>query len=241
MGAVWTIAGKEFKAYWTGTIGYVVLGLWVLFAGLILGLMLNLSNEPIAEMRPIFQNCTIVLVIIVPLLTMRLLAGERPGDQGAGTIELLLTAPINEWQLVLGKYLATLLYLGCLILGSLICVIALVVIGDPDMGVIYGGFVGFALMGGYMLAFGLLMSSLTNSQVVAAVTTIIGALVLWLLSFTGEAMGKVGAALSWISMLRHHEDFWTGIVALPEVLWFLSFIFFFLWATRLVVAAGRQV
>lgn len=237
---VWTIATKEFKSYWVSPIGYVVLALWLLFAGVVFSLIINFEGS-VATMEPIFNNCTIVMLIMVPLLTMRLIAGERPGDQGTGTIEMLLTAPISEWELVLGKYLASVLYLLCLIASSLVFVIALNVIGNPDMGLVYGGYIGFVLMGAYMLAFGLLMSSLTNSQLVAAVTTIIGALVLWLLSYTDQMMGTTGKALSWISYLSHHRDFWTGVVALPDVLWFVSFIFFYLWTTRLVVAASRQV
>lgn len=232
------IARREFKAFYVSPTAYVVMACWILFAGLVFHLVLG-DPQPVASMEPIFRNCTILLVIILPLLTMRLLAGERAGDQGTGTIELLLTSPITEWELVLGKFLATVLYLLTLIAASLIYALALMKLGDPDMGTIYGGYLGFFFFSCYILALGLFMSALTNSQIVAAITTIVGALALWLMNFLQYGTGTFSKSLSWLSMLNHHEDFWRGVITLGDVTWFVSFIFLFLFAAKQAVASSK--
>jgi len=235
---IWTIAQREVKAYFTGPVGYVVMSCWILFAGLIFYLILG-SPSASADMEPLFRNCTILLIMVLPLLTMRLLAGERGGDQGVGTIELLLTSPITEWQLVLGKYLASMLYMCSLVLVSGIYAVAFKVLGKPDVGKIIGGYVGFLLFSGYVLALGLFFSSLTNSQIVAAVTTIVSSLALWLVSFFKENPSKTLQFLAWFSMMGHHEDFWRGVITLQEVIWYVSAIYFLLFASKLMVASSR--
>ncbi|NUP99038.1 MAG: ABC transporter permease subunit [Armatimonadetes bacterium] len=235
---IWTIALREFKAYYTSAIGYVVMAAWMLFTGVIFFLVVSSPNA-IASMDPLFRNNAILLVFMLPLLTMRLLAGERAGDQGTGTIEILLTSPVSEWELVLGKFVGAMLYLVSMIIGSLVFPIALQVVGDPAVGNVIAGYVGFLLFGGYVLAFGLLMSSLTNSQIVAAITSVVGLLVLWLIRFFSEMPGKWGEFLAWWSMMRHHEDFWRGLITLVDVAWYLSFIFFFLFLAKQVIASSR--
>jgi ABC-2 type transport system permease protein len=235
---IWAIAQREFKAYYTSAVGYVVLFCWQLFAGLIFTLML-IQPSPIADMEPLFRNCAILLVMILPLLTMRLLAGERSGDQGTGTIELLLTAPLSEWQLVLGKYLAAMLYVLSLVVISLIYALAFRWMGKPDMGKIIGGYVGFVLFSGFIVALGLFFSALTHSQIVAAITTIVGSLALWLVSFMKDNPSKTLHFLGWCSMLSHHEEFWHGVIPLTDVVWYLSFIFCLLFATKQVMASSR--
>ncbi|MBI2299940.1 MAG: ABC transporter permease subunit [Armatimonadetes bacterium] len=232
------IALKELKSFYVSALGYVVLGCWLLFTGMVFVLMLG-DREPTADMEPIFRNCTILLVIVLPLLTMRLLAGERAGDQGIGTIELLLTSPLSEWELVLGKFFATVFYLLGLVLSSLIYTVTLKILGKPDIGPIIGGYVGFMLFSSYILALGILMSALTNSQVVAAVTTIVASLALWLCNWLPETLGKWAGWLKWTSMLSHHEDFWRGVVTFHDCLWFVSFIFFFLFAAKQVIASSK--
>jgi ABC-2 type transport system permease protein len=239
MRTILTIAGREFKAYYTSPVGYVVMGCWFLFAGIIFALMMS-QPTPTADMEPLFRNCTILLVMVLPLLSMRLLAGERSGDQGTGTIEILLTSPVSEWQLVLGKYLAAVGYMFSLVVVSLIYPLTMKALGGkPDMGKIVGGYVGFLLFSGYILALGMLFSSLTNSQIVAAICTIVGALSLWLISFMSQNPSKLVQFFAWFSMLSHHEDFWRGVVPFVDVAWFASFIYFYLFATKLVMASSR--
>ncbi len=234
---IWTIAMREFMAYFTSAVGYVVMGCWLLFAGVIFWLIIS-QPQATSSMDPVFRNCAILLVMVLPLLTMRLLAGERGGDQGVGTIELLLTSPLSEWELVAGKYLAAFLYCVALMIGSLIYPLTLSVIGTPDWGPILAGYVGFLLFSGYCLGFGLWMSSLTNSQIVSAITSIVGLLVIWLARFFNES-GKWGEAVAWWSMMKHHEDFWRGVITLPDTAWYLSFIVFFLFAAKQTIASSR--
>lgn len=233
-----TIASREFKAYYLSPVGYVVLACWLLFSGAIFTLMM-IQPMPMADMEPLFRNCTIVLVMLLPLLTMRLLAGERSGDQGMGTIELLLTSPLTEWHLVLGKYVGAMFYLLTLVASSLIYAVALMVLGSPDTGKMIGGFIGFILFSGYVLALGLFFSALTNSQIIAAICTIVGSLCLWLMSFMKDNPSSLAKFFGWFSMLSHHEDFWRGVIPLTDFLWFASFIYFFLFAAKQVMASSR--
>lgn len=237
LATIWTIAVKELKTFFVGAIGYVVIGAWLLFAGIMFVLIIN-SQMPVADMDPIFRNCILFMVMFVPLLTMRLLAGERPDEQGSGTIELLLTSPITEWQLVLGKYLATLLFLLIIIATSLIYVLAFALLGDLDDGKTIGGYIGFILFGGYILALGLLFSSLTSNQIVAAVTTIVVALFLWLIYYLPET-SSVGQFLRWFSFMGHIEDSWGGVINLADVIWHASAIFLLLFATKQIIASNR--
>ncbi|HAZ63735.1 MAG TPA: hypothetical protein DCZ72_09040 [Armatimonadetes bacterium] len=235
---IWTIAWREFKAYYTGPVGYVVLGSWIAFAGWVFYLILS-GQQVIPDLEPLFQNCTLLLVMMLPLLTMRLFAGERGGDQGVGTIELLLTSPVTEWQLVLGKYLAALLYVFTLLLSTLVYAFAFEIMGDLEWRKTLSGYVGFMLFSGYVLGLGLFFSALTNSQIVAAVTTIVASLLIWLAMFFQQSTTGWQKVVAWFSMLSHHEDFWRGVISLQQVAWYLSAIFVFLYATKLAVASSR--
>jgi len=237
---VWTIAVREFKGFYTSAVGYVVLACWLFFSGIIHFLVMA-SPQAQASMEALFHNWAILLVILMPLITMRQLAGERSGDQGIGTIELLLTSPVSEWELVLGKFVGALLYMASLAVASLLYPLSLVIVGKPDLGPIYAGYVGFFLLSGYILAVGLFMSSLTASQIVAAITSIVGLLGLWLVQYLGQipGLGKWGEAISWWSMMQHHEDFWRGLITFTDVAWYISMIFVTLLAAKQVIASSR--
>ncbi len=237
---IWTIGVREFKGFYTSAVGYVVLACWLFFSGIIHFLVVA-SPQAQASMEALFHNWAILLVILMPLITMRQLAGERSGDQGIGTIELLLTSPVSEWELVLGKFSGAVLYMLSLMVVSLIFPISLAIVGDPDVGPIYAGFVGFFLLSSYVLAMGLLMSSLTASQIVAAITSIVGLLGLWLVQYLGQipGLGKWGEAIAWWSMMKHHEDFWRGLITFTDVAWYGSMIFLLLLAAKQVIASSR--
>lgn len=237
---VWTIGVREFKGFFTSAVGYVVMICWLAFSGLIHFLVLA-SPQAIASMDALFHNWAILLVILMPLITMRQFAGERSGDQGIGTIELLLTSPITEWELVLGKFLGAVLYMLSLAAASLVYPISMMIVGKPDIGPIYAGYVGFFLLSSYILAVGLFMSSLTSSQIVAAITSIVGLLGLWLVQYLGQipGLGKWGEAIAWWSMMKHHEDFWRGLITFTDVAWYVSMIFIALLAAKQVIASSR--
>ena len=237
---IWTIGVREFKGFYTSAVGYVVLVCWLGFAGIIHNLVVS-QSPAYASMDALFHNWAILLVILLPLVTMRQLAGERSGDQGVGTIELLLTSPVTEWDLVLGKFCGALLYLLTLMAASMIYPLALEIVGSPDWGPIWAGYLGFFLLSAYILAFGLFMSSLTVSQIVAAITSIVGLLVLWLIQYFGQNPGGShwGEFIAWWSMMKHHEDFWRGLITLTDVAWYVSMIFLLLLMAKQVIASSR--
>jgi ABC-2 type transport system permease protein len=189
-----------------------------------------MSNIP-ATMSPVLSNLTIVLLLIAPALTMRLLAEE----QRAGTIELLMTAPLRDWQVVLGKYLAAFsLYLAMLAL-TLYYPLILIMFGSPDVGVMVTSYVGAILLGAAFLAVGILASAMTRNQIIAAVLSLGVLLFLWLIDVFAPLLPtdvtlplggtlNPSEALQNLSVIYHYFDFTKGIVDTRHVLYYLSVV-----------------
>ena len=163
-----------------------------------------------ATMAGTFQNMGILLLTIVPLLSMRLFAGE----QGAGTMELLLTLPLQPWQIVAGKYLGAVTILLVMTTGTLVDLVPLYLFGNPDTMTIIAGYLGFLLLGMACLAVGQLASVLTQNQIVAALMTAAVLLALW---FVGHLQAfLISPALrrlsAYLSFAGHFGDFIQGLV-----------------------------
>lgn len=235
---VLNVAARELRSYFASPVAYmttfgflIITGIF--FASYALYFMdpqAFMSNIP-ATMDPVLRNLTIVLLLIAPALTMRLLAEE----QRAGTIELLMTAPLRDWQVVLGKYLAAFaLYLTMLAL-TLYYPLILIMFGSPDVGVIVTSYVGAILLGAAFLAVGVLASAVTRNQIIAAVLSLGALLFLWLIEIfvpllpTDIALPVGGTlnpseALQNLSVIYHYFDFTKGIVDTRHVLYYLSVV-----------------
>ena len=172
-----------------------------------------------ADVRGIVDWASFFIIFLAPLLTMRLLAEE----QKLGTLELLLTSPVRDWEVVIGKYLASLLILAAILAATLYYVLLLYAFGSPDTGPILSGYFGLLLYGAAALAIGLLGSSLSGNQIVAAV---VGIAILLMLSYVdriGELVeGVVRQIVEGMSMNSHIVDFTRGVIDLSSVVYFLS-------------------
>jgi ABC-2 type transport system permease protein len=234
MSNIWAIAQRELRSYFVSPVAYVVGALFLLISGFLFSIILSQSSE--ASMRPLFGNFAVIFLFIVPGLTMRLLAEE----QRTGTLELLLTAPVRDSELVLGKFLGVLLLLLILLAITLIYPAILLLAGNPDRGPIAAGYLGVVLQGAAFLAIGLFASSLTQNQIIAALLTFVILLLLWLAEalsqFTG---GRVGDLFRFLSITRHFDEFPRGIVDTRHVLFFLSVIVASLFFTIVSVQARR--
>jgi ABC-2 type transport system permease protein len=186
--------------------------------------------------RPLFAVLGIILLFLVPFMTMRLLAEERR----SGTAELLFTYPLTDWAVIAGKFgsalLIYLILLGCTVsyagvLGQ---------IARVDWGALGVGYLGLLLLGGACLSLGLFASSLTENQVVAGVIAFALLLLFWIIGWVQElGAGELGQILKYLSLLDHYENFTRGVLDVRDLVYSLSFIYFFLFLTKRQLESRR--
>jgi ABC-2 type transport system permease protein len=220
------IARRELSSYFYSPIAYVALALFLLASGI--GFWDDFQPGAPAEMRHIFQWMVWLLVFIIPVLSMGLLAQEW----AAGTIEPLLTAPVNETDVVLGKFLGSLAFFGVL----------LTVFGHTDKGAIACGYLGIVLVGALFIAVGLFCSSLTRSQVVAAVAA--SAVLFMITIVPWWAAGQATLGPFWQTVvkqcvLRRYEDFSKGILDTGNLVFFVAATALLLFLTTKILESRR--
>jgi ABC-2 type transport system permease protein len=229
----WIVAKRELYAYFVSPIAYLVAAAFLLLCGLFF--VGGLARWQDANLQSLFASLSIVLLFSAPLLTMRLLAHE----QDRGTIELLLTAPVRDWEVVLGKFLASYtFYLGMLAVTGLYVPIVLRY-GAPDLGIIGAGYLGLALLGAALHALGLFTSSLTRSQIVAAVLGVGIGVVLWLLEALSPVMGRAREVVAYLTPSRHYYSFLEGVIDTRALVYLVSFTFVFIFLAAQVLEARR--
>jgi ABC-2 type transport system permease protein len=169
-----------------------------------------------------------VPLLLVPVLTMRTFAEEKR----SGTMELLLTAPITDAQIVMGKFLAAVSFYVVMLACSLVHVLFLYIYGNPDTGPILSGYLGLFLLGMAFIALGMFISSLTENQLVAAVVRNTVGTMFVIIGNASEVVGEtVGSVFAYISMATHFQDFQKGVVDSRDVVYFVSFAAFFVFLT----------
>jgi len=242
-GALATLS-RELRAYFFSPLAYAILTLFLLVNGFIFWVIVSFLSDPRARIGApleLFFGQTVyfwlVLLCIVPVLTMRLLAEERK----SGTIEVLMTAPVTETQVVLGKYFAALLFYLCLWLPTLVYVAIIARHADVDPGPVAAGYLGVLGVGALFLAVGVFASSVARNQFVAAVLTF--ALLVLLFSFgllanlvTGEVLKR---AFAYLDLWQHMDDFAKGLVDTRRVVYYLSGSAFFLFLATRALAANK--
>lgn len=235
MRAIAVIAARELRAYLAGMIGYVVTAIFLLLSGyFFIALLLNPFGPP--ETRYWFGNVTVTLLIVVPAITMRLLAEERR----IGTIELLMTSPVTEWQVVLGKYCGSMAFYGIILALLLQYPIVLARVSNPDPGPVASGFLGLVLFGGLFIAIGLLFSSLTKNQIIAFVATFGVLLSLYIIDWMAGSVGAPwGDILTYISVRRHLENFAKGVIDTRDVVFYVSTIAMMLYFSARSLASAK--
>jgi ABC-2 type transport system permease protein len=183
-----------------------------------------------------FGSLSIVLIFVAPVLTMRLLSRE----QDLGTIELLLTAPVRDWEVVAGKFLASYLFFLGMIAVTGLYVLVLVAFGSPDLGTIGASYLGLALLGAGLLALGTFASSLTRNQVVAAVVGVVASVSLWLLDILSGVLGQtVGDVVSFLTPSGHYYGFLDGTIDTRDLVYYISVTFVFLFLASRVLESKR--
>ena len=220
-----TIARREFRSYFDSPLAYVVICLSFLALGLTFFMYRGgFWQADKASLQAMFEYAPVGLsALVVPVVTMRLLAEERR----SGTLEMLITLPVKDSDVILGKYLGALGLVLVLVLSTLIYPIAMFRfpwhLGPLDMGPILSGYLGLVLFAACATAIGLLVSSMTESQSIAFFVTFFILVVLWLFGHAAdEVKGPVGTALAYISFQKHFAGFARGLIDTRDVVFFLS-------------------
>lgn len=218
-----TIALREFKSYLASPMAYVVTGIFLMLTGFFFQSSPSTYSE--TSINGFLAWGSILLLLLASVLTMRLLAEERK----MGTLELLLTAPVRDSEVIVGKFLGSLGILTVMLALTFYYPILLMWFGDPDMGPIATGYLGLFLLGCTSLAVGLFASSLTSNQIVAAVVAGGILCALWFLGMAAdllpEAMGEV---ISYLSLYYHFPDFMKGVIDTRGIIYYLSITVLFL-------------
>ena len=245
------IAQRELNAYFSSPIGYVLIGFFALLFGYFFYVPLYYFQEqsmqagmnPTQAMNinqmligPTFMNTTVVMLFLFPLITMRTYSEEKR----SGTIELLLTSPLTDLQIILGKFTGAMFLYASMLSITLIHMGVLFLYGNPEWKPIATGYLGLLLMGGSFLSVGLFISSLTKNQIVAAMATFAVFLLLWVINWMSSFVGPTTQAiLSTLSLTEHFDDFARGIIDTKHLIYYVSFIAFGLFLTMKSVDSER--
>src|SRR2546427_533480 len=207
MKATLAIAERELKAYFLSPVGYVVIAGFLLLASYMFYLPLAIMGD--LSLRRWTYNIVIIFVILVPALTMRLIAEERK----TGTIEVLTTSPVTDAQVIVGKFLGCLAFYAVMLVTTFIYPFVLRSVGKPEMGPIITGYMGLLLFGGSFVAIGLLASALSKSQIVGFVSAFVVLLFLFLMQWmAGSGTGWLSSVIQVIGIQQHLENFAKGII-----------------------------
>ncbi len=221
---IFLITWRELKGYFISPVAYAVMAFYFGVCGLIFYLILNQPGAK-AEMRDQFGTMYFLLVFMVPILTMRLFSEERR----SGTIELLMTSPVRDYEVVVGKYLAAVAFLVVMVIISLQYPIILRAYSNPDWGPIIAGYVGLLIAGAAFAAVGVFTSVLTKSQVAAAISAMLILLVFWLINWLGtHTSGFWSEVCRYLSIPENYEDFRKGIIDTRPIAYFVSLSILFL-------------
>lgn len=222
-----TIALKEFRSYLSSPMAYVVTGIFLAITGTSFSFFGPTAITTYSEtsLRGFLQAGSILLLLFAPLLTMRLLAEERK----MGTLELLLTAPVRDSEVILGKFLGSLLIVIGMLVLTLYYPVLLLIFGDPDIGPMVTGYLGLFLLGCTALAVGIFASSLTSNQIVAAVVAGAILLALYFIGIIADSLpDTMGEAIGYFSLATYFPDFMRGIIDTRGIIYYLSLTALFL-------------
>ena len=251
MNNILAIANKELRSYFASPIAYIVLGFFAVLYGWFYVTILDYFVRASMQMnqfgpqsmninqqmiRLLLQNVTVLLLFVLPMITMRTYAEEKR----SGTIELLLTSPLTDFQIIMGKFLGALALYAVMLLITMVHIGLLFVYGKPEWKPIVSAYLGLLLMGGCFISVGLFISSLTKNQIVAVMATFAVFLFLWVINWIGSFSGpQVEKITSYLSIIEHFDDFAKGVIDTTHVIYYVSFMTFGLFLTAKSVDSER--
>ncbi|HKT29760.1 ABC transporter permease subunit [Dyella sp.] len=243
MNPITAVMRRELRSYFVTPVAYVFLVIFLVLAGILTFYVGDFYDRSVADLQPFFVMHPWLYLILVPAVSMRLWAEEAK----SGTLELLLTLPINLWQAMLGKFLAAWLFIGLALVLTFPVWITVNYLGSPDNGIIVAGYIGSWLMAGAFLAIGACLSTVTSSQVVAFILTAVVCVLLILAGqsqvldfFQGSLPRRLVNGVAHLSMLRHYEAIARGVLDVRDLLYFILTIAAWLTAGVLVLDMKRS-
>jgi ABC-2 type transport system permease protein len=245
------ISKKELKSYFASPIAYLLMA----FFGLLFGFAFFTATRDFVRfsfqaqmqggqpmsvndqiIRPLLGFASTIALFLVPMITMRLIAEEKR----TGTIELLMTSPVKDYEIILGKWLGGMLLYAAILGMSILNIAMLFAWGKPDLRPVLVGYLGLLLQGGCLLAIGTFISATTRNQIIAGGVTFFVCLLLWLLSwFTAFDSGAMNSVINYLSIVTHMENFQKGVIDSKDVVFYLSMIFFALFMTSRAMESLR--
>lgn len=244
MGNAWIICRKELKSYFASPIAYGLMAFFAAISGYFFWIATAIFVQRGMEsammgrqmpmdvnewvIRPVLMNVSVIGLFMIPMITMRLFAEEKR----SGTIELLATSPVQDWEIILGKWFAALLLYSCILLLSALDLGLLFAYGKPDWKPMVVAYLGLLLQGGCLLAIGTFISTTTKNQIIAGVGTFAVCLVLWVLDWVSSyETANWAKVISYLSVLTHYESFAKGVLDSKDIIYYLSMSFFGLFLT----------
>ena len=231
-----TIMRRELGAYFNSPIAYVVISVFLVLSAFLFFNALFLQQQ--AELRELFDGfwTTLLVAILGPAITMRLFAEERSND----TLELLLTMPVTDWDVVLGKYFAALVLFGYAMLAMLCFAVTVAFLGPLDKGAAFAGFAGLYLTTATYMAIGLMASAFTKNQIVAFLMAVTLCLLLWLVGKVVQVMPPaIQPFVDWIGVDGHIGNMARGVFDTRDLLYFLTIIVSCLFVTQTTLESRR--
>ena len=250
---IMAIADKELRSYFASPIAYIMIGLFSLLFGVFFYLFLVAFVQQSEQMMQfggggapninqmmiggLFQNTAVIILFMMPMITMRTYSEEKR----SGTIELLLTSPLTDLEIIVGKFIGAMGLYVAMLLVTMVYIAILFIYGNPEWRPIAAGYLGLLLMGGSFISLGLFISSVTKNQIVAGFLTFGTFLLLWVIGWFGDNAGSTLTAsiVKGLSITEHFSDFARGVVDSYHVVYYLSFITFGLFLTAKSVDMER--
>lgn len=237
------IAWRELRSYFTGWMAYALLAGWLVISGLVFSILVTsyytsqMFGQGSFSLPGLYSNMVVIMLFCAPLLTMRLVAEER----NLGTVEMLFTSPVSEWQVALGKFLGGWAFIGVMLLLTVHFPFFATRYGSIDTGPIWGSYISLTCMGAGFVAYGLFCSSLTDSQVVAGFLTFSGLILSWMLNWVGQVSpdNALAAFVGQWSIFTHFQRMMEGAVDTRDLIFFISLALLFLFATVRVLESRK--
>jgi ABC-2 type transport system permease protein len=236
---------KEIKIFLNSLIGYFVIGVFLTLTGLFLWVFpmsYNVLDRGFADMNGLFALAPIVFLLLVPAITMRSFAEEKR----VGTIELLLTMPLSNTQIILAKYFASVILLIVSIFPTLIYFLSIYFLGYPkgniDYGAMWGSYLGLIFLGSTFASIGIFCSLLTDSQIVSFILSVLISFVVWLgfdFIYSFDIFGSFGQVIKWFGIEHHYASISRGVIDTRDILYFISVITLFLLFSRLQLQSRK--
>jgi ABC-2 type transport system permease protein len=235
------VFSKEFNSFLNSLIAYIVIGVFLTAVGLLMWVFPDTSvlDYGYADMDTLFQLAPYVFIFLVPAITMRSFSEEKK----TGTIELLVTKPLSDWDIITGKFLANFFLVLFALIPTILYYYSIYKLGNPvgniDTSGVIGSYIGLAFLAGVFCSIGLLASSLTRNQIVAFILAAFFCFIVFLgfdsiSSFAGEAL-----LIKQLGILYHYDSMRKGVLDSRDVIYFLSVIFLMLSTTKLILSSRQ--